>query len=1091
MNDANSLRSQTSEELIQNLKLCCKSESDVENIFKQLSNLEFFSYYYSQNKFQTLIRECILSAQYTFVQSGQYIFKQGEISDLFYILIDGIVQKQIVTYKNSAQTKQNLVASKNINYRRKMKSQFNEDEKSVIILKIYYQGDSFGEFQTQGKELRKYSILCLTDCHLLAINKETYFNFFAYQEKKRLLSVLEELKKIPYFNNWTLTEIKRLYNRMEIKTFSINSVVFQEGDPSNYFYIVKQGDFMYQKSLYKNNVLEDEREQGLMFQNVKYLNNKSKKLTNILLLSKMQTIGETEILEGRKGMQFSLVCNTSIGQLYQLKKQDFIDYVLSENQNIQEVKAKVQLQKEEMEKIMSNINQSYNAYKDFIFKDETIEENLRREDQYKSLSVSSNKWKTIADEQNLNQSGLTLDKKSSTFKDYFKMNLQNTDSNLIQTPREESQQKLNGRSNLIMETPKKAYSAQQSRVFDNSHISSHQSLVEQLNEQDSQLIGNHINEKQISKLTPKFSQSHTNTPKASNFQHNYYISSPQSQNYVKQPTDFKAFLPSYVKNIGISSVKNSIFNQHSSINTQKNDNNHKNITFTSLINESKNYQINALMLDQANENDKKDKEQNKYFHQDYAINYKFHSHNSSLADIKTLDQEMQPIKVEKRKSERISLTHQQIKSRHQMQQSQSQKQFQQNNMQQNHQQKETDQEQKNQENIQQSQMKRAQSAYNKKAKITKVENSLHNRLRFKFYQRIKDQERNPEGMKMHIFEDVIQKLPYKKTPHLKLRPHEIMNKSSDAFDKTKFIKQEIQYQKTQSMQELNNFLHYPISVRTQATLKTQQPSTKLTTTDTFNQFQNVPQQNKYKRKRPVSMCNLRKLNFEIQEQVPSYVDRLYSTKEQHNKSQSISINALLQTQHNSKLINNFTSNQGSTQNKFINNMQQVENNNTENQQQSPQKAQTQSNEYVFKYFMPTSKRTHINDEGYKFSQVQNKEKQKSVAQINTSIPEKEGLFISQTKSCRNLDFKPCLIEEYSKTSKQSYQNQKYTINQFFQKGLKHNLAIHQLQSKLEAQIKHPLQSTAKSFPWQTNLASHKKLDSSVIKPFNQTFHNIQ
>ncbi|KAL4497859.1 hypothetical protein ABPG72_000614 [Tetrahymena utriculariae] len=785
-------------------------------------------------------------------------------------------------------------------------------------------------------------------------------------------------------------------------------------------------------------------------------------------------------------MQFSLVCNTSVGQLYQLKKQDFIDFVLSDDQSKQQIQAKILLQKEEMEKIMSNINQSYNTYKEFIFKDETIEENLRREDQYKSLSVSQNKWKTVVDEYNLNQTGLALEKKSSsTFKDYFKMNLQNTDSNHIQTPREESQQKLNGRSNLIMETPKKVYSAQQSQVFDNSHISSHQSLVEQLNEQDSQLVENHISEKQSFKLTPKFSQSHNNTPKVSNFQHNYYISSPQSLSFVKQPNEFKS---SYVKNKGINSAKNSIFNQQSSINTQKNYNNHKNITFCSLINESKNYLTNTLKLDQANTNENKEQKQNKIYHQDYPIKYKYHSHNSSLADIKTSDQDTQSTKNEKSKSQRIVLTHQQIQNQHQQQHSQGEKQFQQDNIQQSHQQKLIDQEQKNHENAQQQQIKRAQSAQNKKVKITQIENRLHNRLRFKFYQRIKDQERNPEGMKMHIFVDVIQKLPYKKAPHLKLRPYEIMNKLSDAFDKTKYIKQEIQYQKTQSMQALNNFLHYPISVRTQASLHTQQPSTKLTTTDTYQQFQNAPQQNKFQRKRPVSMCNLRKLNLEIQEFVPSYVDRLYTTKEQHNKSQqSISINALLQAQNNGQMINNFSTNQGSTQNKLINNIQQID---SENQQQNPQKTQTQSNEYVFKFFMPTSKRTHINEEGYKFSQVQNKEKQKSAAQINTSIPEKDGLFISYTKSCRNLDFKPCVIEESSKTAKQNCQNQKFANNQFLQKALKHNQAINQFQSKVEASIKHPLQSTTKTYSWQMKLTSHKKLDSSVIKPFNQTFHNF-
>lgn len=44
-------------------------------------------------------------------------------------------------------------------------------------------------------------------------------------------------------NAWTFNAVKSLYLNSEEKIYTRNQPVYQQGDPSDYFYIIKSGEF--------------------------------------------------------------------------------------------------------------------------------------------------------------------------------------------------------------------------------------------------------------------------------------------------------------------------------------------------------------------------------------------------------------------------------------------------------------------------------------------------------------------------------------------------------------------------------------------------------------------------------------------------------------------------------------------------------------------------------------------------------------------------------------------------------------------------------------------------------------------------------
>ena len=84
---------------------------------------------------------------------------------------------------------------------------------------------------------------CLKNTHFMVLSKNDYNRVIGALEKKAYLEKINFLKNIPIFSLVTRTFLGKLTYYFEHKKCIKDSFLFKEGDPANFVYIVKKGEF--------------------------------------------------------------------------------------------------------------------------------------------------------------------------------------------------------------------------------------------------------------------------------------------------------------------------------------------------------------------------------------------------------------------------------------------------------------------------------------------------------------------------------------------------------------------------------------------------------------------------------------------------------------------------------------------------------------------------------------------------------------------------------------------------------------------------------------------------------------------------------
>lgn len=138
---------------------------------------------------------------------NNYIFKQGDKSGSYYILLEGACQVEI-----------NGEKKRTLNY-----------------------GDSFGDLGIIYNAPRSASVFALTDCELVEINRNVFkqvmddINQQHEKENKKFLEVLT------FFKELTEEQKNALASTCFTETYDEGQVIFNQGDDANSFYVIKQG----------------------------------------------------------------------------------------------------------------------------------------------------------------------------------------------------------------------------------------------------------------------------------------------------------------------------------------------------------------------------------------------------------------------------------------------------------------------------------------------------------------------------------------------------------------------------------------------------------------------------------------------------------------------------------------------------------------------------------------------------------------------------------------------------------------------------------------------------------------------------------
>ena len=190
-------------------------------IFKILNNYKLFFFFFSHyNIDEKVILKIIPLLRYKFYPKNEYIFKEGDNSSKMYFILHG-----------------------NISFIKKVNSLEFETAQDV---EQYKKGDGqyFGEWDLIYGRKTKLSALCLDNCHIIYIEKETFqkyiqekFTKTENESKSNLINILNKYIFIPKFKleRFISSEVKMLF-------FKKNEIIFKEGDENRYLYLIYSGE---------------------------------------------------------------------------------------------------------------------------------------------------------------------------------------------------------------------------------------------------------------------------------------------------------------------------------------------------------------------------------------------------------------------------------------------------------------------------------------------------------------------------------------------------------------------------------------------------------------------------------------------------------------------------------------------------------------------------------------------------------------------------------------------------------------------------------------------------------------------------------
>ena len=122
-----------------------------------------------------------------------------------------------------------------------------ENESDFVELIQLSDGDSFGELALINNSPRMATIVWLTDWIFATMDKSDYSKTLSRIESKNINKVIDFFKNLPYFSNFSRTAITKMRLNFKKLKFKWNHLIYKEGDPSEFVYIVINGDFELEK----------------------------------------------------------------------------------------------------------------------------------------------------------------------------------------------------------------------------------------------------------------------------------------------------------------------------------------------------------------------------------------------------------------------------------------------------------------------------------------------------------------------------------------------------------------------------------------------------------------------------------------------------------------------------------------------------------------------------------------------------------------------------------------------------------------------------------------------------------------------------
>jgi cAMP-dependent protein kinase regulator len=159
-----------------------------EKFKEKIQNLFFFKYLSPEE-----LNEVLASFQTEQFNEGDTIFEQGNNADKLYFLDQG----EVSCWKTM------------------------RPEDPMTFIKVYKEGDSFGELALMYNYIRNYTILAKTNVVLLSLDRKTYKNIAQGNIRRKRENFKIVLEKVEIFQTLTPEEISKIMDIIEEREFKV------------------------------------------------------------------------------------------------------------------------------------------------------------------------------------------------------------------------------------------------------------------------------------------------------------------------------------------------------------------------------------------------------------------------------------------------------------------------------------------------------------------------------------------------------------------------------------------------------------------------------------------------------------------------------------------------------------------------------------------------------------------------------------------------------------------------------------------------------------------------------------------------------
>lgn len=118
-----------------------------------------------------------------------------------------------------------------------------EQPEKVIEVAEIGKGEAFGDYALLHNDRRGASIYVKEPSKFLVLYKQEYLHILGKVEAYKLKEKCDFLQSLPLFKRWTDRKLIKTSYAFEVRYYTRNQLLFNEGDPTDKVYIVKEGEF--------------------------------------------------------------------------------------------------------------------------------------------------------------------------------------------------------------------------------------------------------------------------------------------------------------------------------------------------------------------------------------------------------------------------------------------------------------------------------------------------------------------------------------------------------------------------------------------------------------------------------------------------------------------------------------------------------------------------------------------------------------------------------------------------------------------------------------------------------------------------------